>query len=190
MSDLVIRRNQLLTIQTMEKNRIQILPKELRATIKPILTAVKNQIAKIELKLIKLIQECPEYQNKNTILQSVPGIGDIASASIISNVPELGYITNKQAASLIGVAPMTRESGRYKGKRVIQGGRAQVRTVLYMAMMSAMQCNPIFKTTYQRLLKAGKPKKVAIIACVRKMVVILNSMLQDGVMWDVNIAKN
>lgn len=130
MSDLVIRRNQLLTIQTMEKNRIQILPKELRATIKPILTAVKNQIAKIELKLIKLIQECPEYQNKNTILQSVPGIGDIASASIISNVPELGYITNKQAASLIGVAPMTRESGRYKGKRVIQGGRAQVRTVL------------------------------------------------------------
>ncbi len=85
---------------------------------------------------------------------------------------------------------MNRESGRYKGKRIIQGGRSQVRTVLYMAMMSAMQSNPVFKATYQRLLEAGKPKKVAIIACVRKMVVILNSMLRDGTMWDENMAKN
>lgn len=139
---------------------------------------------------MKLIENSPEYQVKNTILQGVPGIGNIAAASIISSVPELGYITNKQAASLIGVAPITRESGRYKGKRVIQGGRAQVRTVLYMAMMSAMQCNPIFKATYTCLVATGKPKKVAIIACVRKMVVILNSMLRDGVMWDKNIAKN
>ncbi|EMF7366613.1 IS110 family transposase [Vibrio aestuarianus] len=190
MSDLVIRRNQLLAMQTMEKNRIQILPKHLHSTITPILTAIKNQVSKIENKLVKLIEDCPEYQTKNTLLQSVPGIGNIAAASIISNVPELGYITNKQAASLIGVAPITRESGRYKGKRVIQGGRAQVRTVLYMAMMSAMQCNPVFKDTYARLLEAGKPKKVAIIACVRKMVVILNSMLRDGVMWDQNIAQN
>lgn len=190
MSDLVIRRNQLLSMQTMEKNRIQILPKSLHSTIKPMLTTMKNQIAKIEEKLIKLIKDSPEYQAKNTILQSVPGIGKIAAASIISNVPELGYISNKQAASLIGVAPMTRESGRYKGKRVIQGGRSQVRTVLYMAMMSAMQCNPVFKSTYRHLVNAGKPKKVAIIACVRKMVVILNSMLRDGVMWDANTAKN
>ncbi|GAB1120348.1 MAG: IS110 family transposase [Shewanella algae] len=190
MSDLVIRRNQLLAMQTMEKNRIQILPKHLHSTITPILTAIKNQVSKIENKLVKLIEDCPEYQTKNTLLQSVPGIGNIAAASIISNVPELGYITNKQAASLIGVAPITRESGRYKGKRVIQGGRAQVRTVLYMAMMSTMQCNPVFKDTYARLLEAGKPKKVAIIACVRKMVVILNSMLRDGIMWDQNIAQN
>uniref|UniRef100_UPI0031F51102 IS110 family transposase n=3 Tax=Shewanella algae TaxID=38313 RepID=UPI0031F51102 len=190
MSDLVIRRNQLLAMQTMEKNRIQILPKHLHSTITPILTAIKNQVSKIENKLVKLIEDCPEYQTKNTLLQSVPGIGNIAAASIISNVPELGYITNKQVASLIGVAPITRESGRYKGKRVIQGGRAQVRTVLYMAMMSAMQCNPVFKDTYARLLEAGKPKKVAIIACVRKMVVILNSMLRDGIMWDQNIAQN
>ncbi|WP_345882823.1 IS110 family transposase, partial [Shewanella algae] len=161
MSDLVIRRNQLLAMQTMEKNRIQILPKHLHSTMTPILTAIKNQVSKIENKLVKLIEDCPEYQTKNTLLQSVPGIGNIAAASIISNVPELGYITNKQAASLIGVAPITRESGRYKGKRVIQGGRAQVRTVLYMAMMSAMQCNPVFKDTYARLLEAGKPKKVA-----------------------------
>ncbi|WP_415720754.1 IS110 family transposase [Photobacterium ganghwense] len=190
MSDLVARRHQLLAMQTMEKNRLQSLPKHLAGTIKPVLTTFKNQIEKTEQKILSLIESCPEYQNKNRLLQSVPGIGKVAAASIISNVPELGLITNKQAAALIGVAPINRESGRYKGKRVIQGGRAQVRTVLYMAMMSAMQCNPVFKDTYQRLLDAGKPKKVAIIACVRKMVVILNSMLRDGVMWNENIAKN
>ncbi len=171
----------------MEKNRIQILPASLHPTIKPMLTTIKNQITKLEEKLVKLIEDSPEYQAKNTILQSVPGIGNIAAASIISNVPELGYITNKQAPTF---APITRESGRYKGKRVIQGGRAQVRTVLYMAMMSAMQCNPVFKATYARLVAAGKPKKVAIIACVRKMVVTLNSMLRDGAIWDENTAKN
>lgn len=190
MSDLVARRHQLLTMQTMEKNRLQSLPKHLAGTIKPVLTTFKNQIEKTEQRILTLIESCPEYQNKNLLLQSVPGIGKVAAASIISNVPELGLITNKQAAALIGVAPINRESGRYKGKRVIQGGRAQVRTVLYMAMMSAMQCNPVFKATYQRLLDAGKPKKVAIIACVRKMVVILNSMLRDGVMWDENTTKN
>ncbi|EMN6212345.1 IS110 family transposase [Vibrio vulnificus] len=184
MSDLVTRRNQLLSMQTMEKNRHQILPQSLASSIKPILTALKNQIAKVENRIEKLIETCPDYQAKNEILQSVPGIGKIAAASIISNVPELGYITNKQAASLIGVAPITRESGSFKGKRMIKGGRMQVRTVLYMAMMSAMQCNPVFKETYQRLLAAGKPKKVALIACVRKMVVILNSMLRDDCMWN------
>ncbi|MDD2343463.1 MAG: IS110 family transposase [Tolumonas sp.] len=190
MSELVARRRQLLTMQTMEKNRLQSLPKHIAVTIKPVLTVFKNQLEKTEQKIRKLIEDNPEYQSKNRILQSVPGIGHIAAASIISNVPELGYINHKQAAALIGVAPINRESGCYKGKRVTQGGRAQVRTVLYMAMMSAMQCNPIFKATYARLLAAGKPKKVAIIACVRKMVVILNSMLRDGVMWDENRTKN
>lgn len=190
MSDLVARRSQLLAMQTMEKNRLQILPKELAMTIKPILTAFKNQIEKIENKIAQLIEKSPDYQAKSLILQSMPGIGKIAAASIIGNLPELGYINNKQASALVGVAPMNRESGRYKGQRKIQGGRHQVRTVLYMAMMSAMQCNPVFKQTYQRLLAAGKPKKVAIIACVRKMIVILNSMLRDGVMWDASTVKN
>ena len=190
MSDLVARRNQLLVMQTMEKNRLQILPKELAMTIKPILTAFKNQIEKVESKIVKLIESCPDYQAKNDILQSMKGIGEIASASIISNLPELGYMTNKQASALVGVAPMNRESGRYKGLRKIQGGRHQVRTVLYMAMMSAIQSNPVFKETYQRLIAAGKPKKVAIIACIRKMVVILNSMLREGVMWEAPKAIN
>ncbi|EOX3832390.1 IS110 family transposase [Vibrio sp. OPT46] len=190
MSDLVTRRNQLLTMQTMERNRLQILPKNISSTITPILTALKNQIEKVEAKIAKLIESCPEYQAKNTILQSMPGVGKVLAASLISNVPELGFITNKQASSLIGVAPITRESGRFKGKRLIQGGRTQVRTVMYMAMMSAIQCNPVFRATYERLLTAGKPKKVAIVACMRKMVVILNSMLRDGVMWDTDSLKN
>lgn len=190
MSDLVTRRNQLLTMQTMERNRLQILPKNISSTITPILTALKNQIEKVEAKIAKLIESCPEYQARNTILQSMPGVGKVLAASLISNVPELGFITNKQASSLIGVAPITRESGRFKGKRLIQGGRSQVRTVMYMAMMSAIQCNPVFKATYERLLTAGKPKKVAIVACMRKMVVILNSMLRDGVMWDTDSLKN
>ena len=183
MSDLVARRNQLLTMQTMEKNRLQIMPKELAATIKPVLTVIKKQIEKIEKKIADLIQSCPEYQAKNEILQSMKGIGKIASASLISNLPELGNISSKQAAALVGVAPMNRESGRYKGKRKIQGGRHQVRTVLFMAMMSAIQSNPVFKEAYHRLVNSGKPKKVAIIACVRKMIVILNSMLRDGCLW-------
>ncbi|MCS0340690.1 IS110 family transposase [Vibrio diabolicus] len=190
MSDLVTRRNQLLTMQTMERNRLQILPKNISSTITPILTALKNQMEKVEAKIAKLIESCPEYQAKNTILQSMPGVGKVLAASLISNVPELGFITNKQASSLIGVAPITRESGRFKGKRLIQGGRTQVRTVMYMAMMSAIQCNPVFRATYERLLTAGKPKKVAIVACMRKMVVILNSMLRDGVMWDTDSLKN
>lgn len=183
MSDLVARRSQLLVMQTMEKNRLHILPKSLSMTIKPILSALKTQIDKIESKIIALIESCPEYSAKNSILQSMKGVGEIAAASLISNLPELGYMTNKQAAALVGVAPMNKESGRYKGMRKIQGGRHQVRTVLYMAMMSAIQSNSVFKAMYQRLVIAGKPKKVAIIACIRKMVVILNAMLRDGVMW-------
>ncbi len=166
------------------------MPKELVMTIKPVLTLFKNLITKVEDKIAKLIESCPEYQAKDMILQSMKGIGKIAAASIISNLPELGYINSKQASALIGVAPMNRDSGRYKGQRKIQGGRPQVRTVLYMAMMSAMQSNPVFKATYQRLLAAGKPKKVAIIACIRKMIVILNSMLRDGVMWEAPKVQN
>jgi transposase len=188
MSDLLSRRRQLMTMQTMEKNRLQIMPKEISSFIKPMLTAIKNQLEKIDNKLIKLIKDCEEYKAKNDIIQSMPGVGKVVAFNLLSDMPELGYITNKQASALIGTAPINRESGIYVGKRMIRGGRPKIRTVMYMAMMSAMQCNPVFKATYQRLLAAGKPKKVAIIACVRKMIVILNSMVRDGVMWDPKIS--
>ena len=184
MSDLLSRRRQLMDMQTMEKNRLQIMPKEITSSIKPMLTVLKNQLEKIDSKLHKLIESCDEYKIKNDIIQSIPGVGKVVAFNLISEMPELGYINNKEAASLVGVAPFNRESGSYKGKRVIRGGRSQIRTAMYMAMMSAIQCNPTFKTLYQRLVAVGKPKKVAIIACIRKLVITLNSMVRDGVYWD------
>lgn len=189
MSDLLSRRRQLMTMQTMEKNRLGIMPKDISRYIKPILTALKNQLNQIDEKLLKMIDSCQDYKAKNDIIQSMPGVGNIVSISLLSNMPELGYITNKQAASLIGVAPINKESGIYHGQRRIRGGRPQIRTVMFMAMMSAMQCNPVFKALYQKLVAAGKPKKLAIIACIRKMIVILNSMVRDGIYWDENFAK-
>lgn len=188
MADLVARRNQLLVMRTMEKNRLKIMPKGLSSMIKPILTALDKQIEKSDTKLLKLIESCPDYQIKSELVQSMPGIGKTAAATLISYLPELGYMNNKQAAALVGVAPINNESGRFKGKRKVQGGRAPVRTVLFMAMMSAIQCNPVFKQKYQHLLAQGKPKKVALIACVRKMVVILNSMVRDGKKWELTTA--
>ena len=184
MSDLLSRRRQLMDMQTMEKNRSQIMPKTLSSLIKPILTALKNQIDKVDLKLQKLIEECDEYKAKNAIIQSVPGVSNVVAFNLLSDMPELGYVNNKEAASLVGVAPFNRESCVYQGKRMIRGGRPKIRTAMYMAMMSAIQCNSKFKDLYQRMVKAGKPKKVAIIACIRKLVVIINSMVRDGVMWD------
>ena len=184
MSDLLSRRRQLMDMQTMEKNRSQIMPKTISSLIKPILTALKNQIEKVDLKLQKLIKECDEYKVKNDIIQSVPGVGNVVAFNLLSDMPELGCVNNKEAASLVGVAPFNRESGAYQGKRMIRGGRPKIRTAMYMAMMSAIQCNPKFKAIYHRLVAAGKPKKVAIIACIRKLIVSINSMVRDGVMWD------
>lgn len=184
MSDLLSRRRQLMEMQTMEKNRLQIMPKEMTSSIKPVLTVIKNQLDKIDNKLQKLIDSRDEYKIKNDIIQSVPGVGKVVAFNLISEMPELGYINNKEASSLVGVAPFNRESGSYKGNRMIRGGRSQIRTAMYMAMMSAIQCNRTFKEYYQRLVAAGKPKKVAIIACIRKLVITLNSMVRDGVYWD------
>ena len=184
MADVVARRSQLLEMQTREKNRLQIMPTNVHPSIKALLVVLKKQIQKMDDELAQLIESCPEFKAKSDLVQSMPGIGKVSAAALISYLPELGLMNNKEIAALVGVAPMSKESGRYKGKQVIQGGRHQVRTVLFMAMMSAMQCNAKFKSTYERLVAAGKPKKVAIIACVRKMIVILNSMVRDGVMWE------
>lgn len=189
MSDLLSRRRQLMDMQTMEKNRAQIMPKEIKSSIKSVLTVMKKELAKVDEKLHKLIEKCDEYKSKNDIIQSVPGVGNVVAFNLISEMPELGYITNKEATSLVGVAPFNRESGSYKGKRMIRGGRSQIRTAMYMAMMSAIQCNETFKRYYERLVAVGKPKKVALIACIRKLVITLNSMIRDGVYWDPKMNK-
>lgn len=187
-SDLLTRRNQLIEIRTQEKNRLQILPKEIGRTIKPIIDCIDKQIDFIENCLALAIAQSEDFEEKTRIIKSMPGVGNVVAYTLLADMPELGTITNKQAASLVGVAPINRESGSFLGKRYIRGGRSKIRTAMYMAMMSAIQCNPLFKELYQRLVAAGKAKKAAIIACIRKMVVVLNSMVRNGRPWDPEMA--
>mgnify|MGYP000116361187 CR=1 FL=1 len=189
-SDLLARRKQLLTMQTMEKNRLGIMPQELHASIKSIIKAFKSAIDKVDKLLDTLIIENKEWAIKNDILQSVPGIGKVVSYTLLSNLPELGHLNSKEIAALVGVAPINKDSGSYEGQRRIRGGRHQVRTVLFMSMMSAIQYNRTLKAYYERLKAAGKLPKVAIVACMRKMIVILNTMLKTGTAWDEKILKS
>ncbi|WP_226669313.1 IS110 family transposase [Microbulbifer aggregans] len=187
-SDLLVRRRQLMEMQTMEKNRLSIMPKELRTSINAILKAIKAQIDKIDTALDGMIAQADDWKEKNEILQSVPGVGKVMAYTLLSDLPELGTLNNKEIAALVGVAPINRESGRYQGLRRIRGGRHQIRTVMFMAMMSTIQCNKKFKDYYERLRAAGKRPKVALVACMRKMIVILNSMVRNGTAWEGNMA--
>ena len=187
-SDLLSRRSQLTEMRTMEKNRLSILPKGLHTPIKQHVLYLTKSIVSIEKKLEKLINATPQWQDLMTILMSVKGVGKVLAYTLISHLPELGQLNRKEIAALVGVAPMNKESGSYKGKRRIRGGRYQVRTILFMAMMSAIQSNAKFKLIYTRLVKAGKPKKVALIACMRRMITILNTMVKNGTVWDEKLA--
>lgn len=187
-SDLLSRRGQLIEMRTMEKNRLSILPKALHTQIKQHVQYITKSIEGIEKKLGKLINATPQWQDLMTILMSVKGVGKVLAYTLISNLPELGQLNRKEIAALVGVAPMNKESGSYKGKRKIRGGRYQVRTILFMAMMSAIQSNTKFKTIYLRLVKAGKPKKVALVACMRRLITILNAMVKNGTVWDEKLA--
>ncbi|QKX17755.1 IS110 family transposase [Microbulbifer sp. YPW1] len=187
-SDLLVRRRQLMEMQTMEKNRLSIMPKELRTSINTMLKTIKAQIDKIDAALDGMIAQADDWKEKNEILQSVPGVGKVMAYTLLSDLPELGTLNNKEIAALVGVAPINRESGRYQGLRRIRGGRHQIRTVMFMAMMSTIQCNKKFKDHYERLRAAGKRPKVALVACMRKMIVILNSMVRNGTAWEGNMA--
>ena len=137
----------------------------------------------MEKKLQTYIEQEAEWSEKRTVLKSAPGIGDTMVYTLLADLPELGSMTNKQAAALVGVAPMNRDSGKMRGKRRIKGGRYEVRTTLYMATLSATLCNPVIKEFYQRLVAKGKHKKVALTACMRKFIVILNAMVRDNCEW-------
>ncbi|PHS22655.1 MAG: IS110 family transposase [Methylophaga sp.] len=187
-SDLLIRRGQLVEMRTMEKNRLSILPVELHRSMNKVNKTLENEIKRIEQQLDGLIEKTPQWQQIMTILLSVKGVGKIVAYTLLSELPELGQLNRKEIAALIGVAPMNRESGAYCGKRRIRGGRAKIRTVLFMAMMSAIQSNPKFKGIYTRMVAAGKPKKVAIIACMRRLITILNTLVKKEQCWDENLA--
>lgn len=185
--DLVVRRRQLIEMSTMDKNRLQIMPKFMKGDIQRHIHHLQKQIEKIDKHLLKTIEACDEWRAKREVLDSMPGIGDKVIFALLADLPELGKLTNKQIAALTGVAPYNRDSGAMKGKRRIRGGRHGVRTTLFMAVLSAIQHNPLIKVFYQRLVAAGKHKKVALTACIRKMVTMLNAMVRDGKMWNENM---
>jgi len=187
-SDLLARRSQLLDMSTMEKNRLSILPKPLHTSLKRHIKHLQTEVKRIELQLDKLIDQTPLWQEQRDLLMSVNGVGKILAYTLLSDLPELGQLNRREIAALVGVAPMNRESGNYKGKRRIRGGRARVRTVLFMAIMSAVQSNPKLKRKYQQLKADGKPPKVAIVACMRKLLTILNVMVKTGQHWDAELA--
>ena len=187
-SDLLSRRSQLLAMCTMEKNRLKRLPKIIHASLNRVLKLLQKEVSQQDDKLDKLIDEVPEWRNKRDILLSAKGVGKVLTYTLLSELPGLGKLNRKQIASLVGVAPMNKDSGSYQGKRYIKGGRSKVRTVLFVAMMSTIQCHPTIKPMYKRLVAAGKPKKVALVACMRKQLTILNAMVKSGTHWDESMA--
>lgn len=186
--DLVTRRRQLIEMSTMEKNRLDVMPKELAADIRRHLRHLQAQIDKLDRIIAELVESIDEWRERRDILASAPGIGPQVINTLLADLPELGSLNNKQIAALVGVAPFNRDSGRFRGKRRIRGGRASVRTVLFMAMLSAIQHNPIIRASYRKLLANGKHKKVALTACMRKMICMLNAMLRDRSRWGENYA--
>ena len=181
--DLLVRRSQLLEMSTMEKNRLQILPKSLHRSIKSMLRMLQNQIETVTRQIEQEVAKVDQWRSKMEIMTSVPGIGKVLAYTFLSELPELGSLNRKEIAALVGVAPINRDSGKLNGKRRIRGGRHRVRTVMFMAMLSSIQCNPVFKRFYEHLKAQGKIPKVALIACMRKMIVVLNTMIKNQESW-------
>lgn len=174
---LVTRRRQLVAMMTSERQRLQITPKKLH----PSLEAIKAQLDDVEGQMVGHVRE--HFGELDEILQSVTGIGPIASSTLIAELPELGKLNRRQIAALVGVAPFAKESGTTKSRRRVQGRRFDIRHVLYMATLTAAFRTPVFKAYYQRLTSAGKLPKVALIACMRKLLTTLNAMVKAGSKW-------
>jgi len=181
--DLIGRRRQLMTMRTQEMNRLQNMPKNLTVSYKRFIRYFDQEIERIEKRLAKHVEDQSEWTEKKEILKSAPGVGDTLVYTVLADLPEIGTLDRKQVSALVGVAPINRDSGKLKGKRRIKGGRHTVRTILYMATLSAIQCNPVIKAFYQQLVAQGKHKKVAITACMRKFITMLNAMVRDRCEW-------
>lgn len=181
--DLLVRRRQIITMTTMEKNRYQIMPKFLKADIKRTIGFLDRLLEKIEQKLNAMIEQDDSWAEKRKIMLSMTGVGQAVAHTLLGDLPELGTLGHKQIAALCGVAPFNRDSGKLRGKRRIRGGRSRIRSVLWMAVLSAVQYNAVIRKFYQRLVENGKHKKVALTACIHKMLTILNAMIRDGLCW-------
>ena len=184
LGELVTRRRQIVEMMTAERNRRKRLTdRRMIKSIDRLLKALQRELSDLEADLDETIRETPAWRETENLLKSVPGIGDITARVLIADLPELGTLDRKKIAALVGVAPFNRDSGTLRGKRTIWGGRANVRAALYMAALVASQHNPILRCFYQRLLKAGKPKKLALTAVMRKLLTILNAIVRDQTPW-------
>lgn len=183
LSAVLTRRNQLVGMLTAEKNRLGRAPQPVRRRVQAHIDWLKQELDNVDDDLNIAVKESPMWHAKDQILTSTPGVGKVVSITLLAELPELGTLNRKEIAHLVGVAPLNRDSGLFKGKRIVWGGRARVRRALYMAALVATRYNPVIKAFYQRLCAAGKAKKVALIACMRKLLLILNSMLKHGTLW-------
>jgi len=177
------RRRQVLTMQRAEQNRLALAPARVQKRIEVHLRWLRAELARLEEDLDDMIQQSPVWRAREDLLQSVPGIGPVMSRTVLAELPELGLLNRKQIAALVGVAPFNRDSGRWRGHRTIWGGRASVRTALYMAALVATRWNPVIRQFYQRLRAAGKAPKVALVAAMRKLLTMLNAMMHHGTPW-------
>lgn len=183
LNESVTRRRQLVLMITAERNRLQTASPEMRESIARHLDWLQQEINVLEEQINQAIAANSEWAETAKRLQSVPGVGTITASTLVADLPELGQLNRQKIAALVGVAPFNNDSGKRRGKRRIFGGRTSVRSVLYMAALSATKHNPVIKAFYERLLENGKVKKVAITACMRKLLVILNSMVKSGQDW-------
>lgn len=184
LGDLVTRRRQLVDMLGAERNRHhQARDLRLQRRIATHIRWLTKALAEIEADLATRIRSSPIWRERDNLLHSVPGIGDITAYTLIADLPELGHLDRRKIAALVGVAPFNRESGHWRGRRMIAGGRPAVRSVLYMATLTAVRFNPALAHFYQRLVAAGRPKKVALTAAMRKLLTILNAMLRDQRPW-------
>lgn len=186
---LVTRREQLVQMMTAEKNRRPHALESVRAGLVTIIRCLKKQIAVLDKEIAALIREKPVLRKKAELLGSAPGVGRVVSATLIANLPELGELNGKKIAALVGVAPFNRDSGKLKGKRAIWGGRGRIRAKLYMGTVAAVRLNPSLQAFYARLRSAGKSPKMALTACMRKMIVMLNAMLRAGTRYSDEFAR-
>jgi transposase len=182
------RRRQLVEMLTAERNRAHQAGPEVRASIDGVVSHLRRQLKDVEGKLRELIRRSPVWRGHQQLLVTAPGVGPVLTTTLLADVPELGHLNRRKIAALIGVAPLNRDSGQYQGKRTVWGGRAHVRAVLYMATLAATRRNPVIQAFYDRLLQAGKPKKVALTACMRKLLTILNAMVRHQTPWAPTIA--
>lgn len=181
---LLDRRRQLLEMLTAESNRASRAHPSTRRSIERLLLQLTKELEAVEAELDRSVATSAHLQAREHLLRSVPGVGPVLARTLLGGVPELGQIDRKQVGALVGVVPYNRDSGQWRGQRHIAGGRAHVRQALYMGALAATRWNPVIRPFYERLCQAGKPKKVALVACMRKLLTILNSMLKSGRRWD------